>query len=494
MKKIFKFAAIAACVTFLFSSCEDMELLKEHPKQADASTFISNYASAQAEVNAMYYHLRRDKVYGRYLCVLTEALSDYAYGRGNYATSYQTGLTAGGVGFVKDTWAVLYRSIRVGNDILRNLDGAKMSATEYKYITGEIRFLRALAYSELVKYWGAVPFFDENNMDDFNKPRTDADQIWQFVYDEADYASKSLPKKVEQIGRPTRYAASMLKGVASLYLERWADAQEAFEFVISSNRYSLVPVSVPDDFEKLFGASTNGNTEEVFAFKFIEDDGCQSKFFWMFVCNPNPIRPTGALGIWTKKDLPFIQNWDKADLRYKYDIYTGSSNGTLASLAGAGNGAICLKFRDTESTGEGSANDYPLYRYADCLLWAAEARCKALGAPDATALEYVNMIRRRAYGLKATSPQPSDYKLEDYSDTDKFMELVLKERGYELCFEGKRYSDLKRLGKLAEYAVKGGKVSSESEVQDAAWWWPIPSDEFNYNNALDPTVDQNPGY
>lgn len=34
------------------------------------------------------------------------------------------------------------------------------------------------------------------------------------------------------------------------------------------------------------------------------------------------------------------------------------------------------------------------------------------------------------------------------------MELLLQERGYETAFEGKRYCDLKRCGKLAEYAVR----------------------------------------
>lgn len=494
MKNIFKYAAILAGAAVLLASCEEMEMLQEHPKQADASTFVANYESAQAEINSIYYHLRRTEVYGRYLSVLTESLVDYAYGRGNYATSYSTGLTSGGVKFVKDTWAVLYRAIRISNELLNSLDNATLTATERKYLTGEIRFLRALSYSELAKYWGAVPFFDEENMADFNKPRTEEKTIWQFVFDEADYASTALPKAVDEVGRPTRYAACMLKATAAMYLEKWADAQAALETVITSNRYSLIQVTQPDDFEKMFGVSTNGNKEEIMAFKYLEDDGCQSKFFWMFLCNPNPIRATGALGIWTKKDLKFIQEWDNNDLRYKYDLYGGSNNGTLASLAGAENGVICIKFRDRNSTGEGSANDWPLYRYAECLLLAAEARCKTLGAPDAQAMEYVNMIHRRAYGLKSTSAQPSDYALTDYNDTEKFMELVLKERGYELCFEGKRYADLKRLGKLAEYAVKGGKLTDESEVGDAAYWWPIPDDEFNYNNALDPTKDQNPGY
>lgn len=58
----------------------------------------------------------------------------------------------------------------------------------------------------------------------------------------------------------------------------------------------------------------------------------------------------------------------------------------------------------------------------------------------------------------------------------------------------KRYNDLKRCGKLAEAALAAGRISALSEVGDAAYWWPIPTDEFNYNMALDQTKDQNPGY
>ena len=81
-----------------------------------------------------------------------------------------------------------------------------------------------------------------------------------------------------------------------------------------------------------------------------------------------------------------------------------------------------------------------------------------------------------------------------YASKDAFLALVLQERGYETIFEGKRYNDLKRCGKLAEAALAAGRISALSEVGDAAYWWPIPTDEFNYNMALDQTKDQNPGY
>lgn len=468
-----------------------MEVLQEHPKQANASSFMVNAETVQAEVNSIYYQLRRDKAYGRYLIVLTESLSDYCWGRGNYATSYETGLTSGGKTFTQDTWAVLYRAIRFSNDILRNIPNVKLSKDERKALTAEVRFLRALSYSNLVKYWGAVPFFDETNMDDFNKARTDAKTIWEFIIEECSYARENLPKVTTELGRPTKYAADMLLAEAALYMENYSLAQEATEEIINSGIYSLLAVTKPDDFEALFSAEPKVTPEEIFFIKYNRDE--PSMFFWMFICKPNPVRETGALGIYSDKiKNKFMAEWDENDLRKKYDLYEPKTNGTLNGLTS--NGLICLKYRDYESSGETGANDNPVYRYADALLYAAEARCKALGAPDAVAMEYVNKIHRRAYGHPQDKAHASDYKLSDWPTTEKFMELVLKERGYELCYEGKRYCDLKRLGLLAEYAVKAGKVASVNEVKDAAWWWPIPSDEFNYNTALDPAKDQNPGY
>ena len=68
--------------------------------------------------------------------------------------------------------------------------------------------------------------------------------------------------------------------------------------------------------------------------------------------------------------------------------------------------------------------------------------------------------------------------------------MVLQERGYEFDLEGKRWSDLKRTGKATEIilAVKGKTVAPKNYL------WPIPVNEFNFNKAMDPAKDQNPGY
>lgn len=476
----------------LGTACEDMSGLEEHPKKIDATTFLSNAKEVESEINACYYQFRRSVAFGRYLVILNEALADYAIGRGNYDTSFTYGLSSGGQGNSKDTWAVLYRVIRFANNIIDGIPGADLSATEYANLTGEVRYLRAFAYATLVKQYGAVPFFDETNMNDFNKPRTSTDEIWKFVIDEADYAIENLPETATEAGRPTRYAALMLKTEACLYTGRYAEAASASAQIISSGKYALYEVSVADDFQGIFGNSANATTEEVWYMKYNRDSG--SYMCYLYLCKPNPYNNMGALGIYTDyKNNKFIANWDNKDLRYQFTLYKQSSNGTLNSLTKTG--MICVKFRDSEWTsGQTTANDNPIYRYADVLLYNAEAACRAAGAPTQEMMEKVNMVRRRAYGLKPTQTSSIDYKLADYSTQEAFIDLILKERGYETAFEGKRYNDLKRCGKLAEAALAAGRISSLSDVGDAAYLWPIPTDEFNYNTALDPTKDQNPGY
>lgn len=473
----------------LLVGCGDW--LREEPRRVDSDGFMRNAAEVRGVVNSIYYELERDAAFGRYLVVVPESLSDYCYGRGNYASTYSEGLTSGAAGFVKDTWAVLYRAVRFANQVMKGMEEASLTAEEYSALSAETRFLRALCYSYLVRYWGAVPFYDESCMEGFDRPRRAADEIWEYVAGELRDVAPDLPETAAG-GRPTRYAALALLCEASLYTGRWEEAETAAREVIASGRYSLVSVGAPDDFLKVFGHRVNLSPEEIFYIKFNRYAG--SSFAWMYLAKPYAPTNMGALGIYTDSVRNrAVAGWDRADMRYGFALYAQTGNGTLNSLTRSG--MICTKFRDTEWTsGSSTANDMPLIRYADLLLWHAEAACRAAGAPTAAALESLNAVRRRAYGYDPAQPSAADFTPEECPTTEAFIDLVVRERGYELCFEGKRYCDLKRLGRLASAAAQAGRVASEAEVGEAAWWWPLPTDEFNYNGALDPVKDQNPGY
>lgn len=88
--------------------------------------------------------------------------------------------------------------------------------------------------------------------------------------------------------------------------------------------------------------------------------------------------------------------------------------------------------------------NFPIIRYADVLLIAAEADLKVNGTPSIVAVEYYNQVRRRAFGYDYRTPVP----VFDVSTFD--IQDIMDERSRELCFEGQRRNDLIRWGKMEE--------------------------------------------
>ncbi len=89
--------------------------------------------------------------------------------------------------------------------------------------------------------------------------------------------------------------------------------------------------------------------------------------------------------------------------------------------------------------------NFPILRYADVLLMAAEADLKLNGGtPSATAVGYYNKVRRRAFGFtEASGAIPPGVVVTTFTMTD-----LMDERSRELCFEGQRRNDLLRWGMM----------------------------------------------
>lgn len=85
-----------------------------------------------------------------------------------------------------------------------------------------------------------------------------------------------------------------------------------------------------------------------------------------------------------------------------------------------------------------TACHFPILRYADVLLMAAEANLMSAKGDYAKGLEYLNQVRRRAYGKDVYQKCPE----VDFSSYT--LETIMDERSRELCFEGVRRMDLIR--------------------------------------------------
>ena len=147
--------------------------------------------------------------------------------------------------------------------------------------------------------------------------------------------------------------------------------------------------------------------------------------------------------------------------------------------------------------------DYYLLRLADVYLLYAEASIK--GGDNATGLEYLNKVKRRAYGLPINSPSAIDYK----SLTDKTSAAnplspdpvlgnnpLYYERWAELFNEGTWWFDVCRWkigdSEAAYYvsAINATQPLTATFSDSKSYTWPIPLSEINTNSK----IVQNPGY
>jgi hypothetical protein len=314
--------------------------------------------------------------------------------------------------------------------------------------------------------------------------RSTVDEVYSLILSDLDYAEGKLPDSSDQVGRPTKWAAKTLLADVCLHLKRYQEARDKAAEVIASNKFSLVPVSSVEDFqEKVFGPTLVSTSEEIFYFKYSRQAGQGNYLMWIINHEATGVfKYGGAYAVFADAANPLYQNWDDNDLRkgLLQNVDFGVRPTTL----------VTTKFGDKEPPNQnGGGNDDPVYGYPDLLLIYAEAANAVANGPTAEAMEAVNKVHRRAYGYDSETSSPIDFQLADYN-VNSFLDLVLRERLYEFNFEGKRWHDLKRTGKARDFVLTNKGIT----VEDACFLWSIPVSEMNYNKALDPKNDQNPGY
>jgi len=156
-------------------------------------------------------------------------------------------------------------------------------------------------------------------------------------------------------------------------------------------------------------------------------------------------------------------------------------------------GYAISKFKNVTSTGAIGSDptgtfvdtDFPVFRLADVYLMYAEAVLRGgAGGDRATALQYVNAVRTRAYDGSTAG---------NITDAQLTLPFLLDERGRELLWEGHRRTDLIRFGEFTGgtyvWQWKGGSHSGTATA-DFRNLMPIPSTDIVNN----PTLKQNPGY
>jgi hypothetical protein len=388
-----------------------------------------------------------------------------------------------------DIWNWMFAGVQRTNYFMENKDKTDFEGKEQ--MIGEIRFLRAYYYFELVKWFGPVPLKIDKRFelgDETTIPRSSVADVFAQIEADLMYADSVLDYTAPETGRVTKGAAQALLGKAYLYQEKFSEAALVLETLITDGPYSLVT-----DYNAIFEMDGENGTESVFEVQYIDVEGAG---FGCLQCSEGNVA-VGFSGV-RGYDGPlftsgFSFNIPTQDAVDEFEIddprkgvaildiaawadSTGAEYSTGYEHTGYYNRKYLPRKRSANAQPDlnlTNPNNYRAIRYADVLLMAAEAYNRG-NIDDTKAQGYLSEVRRRAFG-----DTNHDIDLTGSSLTD----AIYHERRVELLGEGHHFFDLVRTGRAA--AEIDGFVEGKHEV------FPIPLEEIQFSNG---NWQQNPNY
>ena len=182
MKKIIRNILILLSMV----SCEDI-LDKSPLDRISENNVWNDELLIQAYVNASYLSIE----HGFYQGMLSSAC-DECYdinNTGSYFYIQRGELTADNISSISshmNIWKAAYSNIRSMNIFLKNIEASPVSEGSKQKMKGEMKFIRAFVYANLIWRYGGVPLFDDvfELNDDYAATRSSYDDCVDFICDE----------------------------------------------------------------------------------------------------------------------------------------------------------------------------------------------------------------------------------------------------------------------------------------------------------------------
>ena len=376
-------------------------------------------------------------------------------------------------------WSYDYEGVSRANQAISTLeDQEAIAATDLDEATrdrllGEVYFLRAFYYFDLLNNFGGVPLVTDP-LESFEEAyrvstRSSEADVLALIKSDLQRAVELLPtQKYSSDSEPWRAslgAAKAMQAKVALYEQDWNQVIEYVNELQAWDFYALNP-----HYFDAFDVTKEYNEDEViFAYDHRQE------------VNPSEGNGLGALMGWgfVAPTPDFLAAFESNDPRrgYTVDTVAQQSNKLLGTTDGSYKG-------NADSPG-----NKVYIRYADVLLWQAEALIQR--SEVEAGLQIVDRIRERARNTPTVdgSTPPAD-ALPDYAgrglSQDEALEALRHERRVELGFESQRFDDLKRWGIADEVLTDLGK-----NFQEQNYLYPIPQGEIDRSGGQ---IEQNPGY
>ena len=470
-------------------------------------------------------------------------------------------------GLIWNTWENAYKAISRANFALRSLENIDAAEFSNKAIRlGELRFLRGHLHFVLKILFNEVPYIDETLTDEeivtVSNDALTNDQLWEKIAEDFQFAVDKLPEtQPGEPGRANKLSAKAYLAKVRLYQAytqdenhnvTGIDAAKLNEVVtltsdiINSGNYQLQP-----DFGENFLDGYDNGPESIFAIQYSINDGTQIGRLsmstslnyslapqygccWFHSASQNMVNAFGTdagglpkfttfndvaltdadltpTGAFIDPRIDHTMGIQGHPFKYQPDVlYDHSWERVPALYGGFGNmkeqqAADCPCFKKVGPF-YGSSKNIDIIRYADVLLWKAEALIE-LGR-QAEALPLINEVRTRAKNSTgrtkhANGTNPSNYRISEYTNaswTQDYARTALQwERRLEFAMEGPRLFDLVRWGIAAETlnAYLAKEKTRRAYLANAVFtkgrdeYFPIPQREIDFTKGL---YKQNPKY
>jgi len=450
------------CIALL--SCKKSFLTIVPQSQATDVAFYKTTADINNAVNGAYTPLQ-SLYYGTFI--------DMMEARGDNVENLNPGANAG-TEFnidrfiaksdntdIKSAWQGIYNGISRCNNTLVHLDVVTDPALKSQF-EGELRFLRALHYFNIVRMWGAAPLvLSPISAGDAKKMgRSSVQDLYAAIEADLTRAINLLPatyKNATDLGRATQGAAKTLLGKVYLTEAKYAQAVSILKDLITPGNaygYSLLP-----NVASVFDVNNKMNAEIIFAVRFNKTLVNQGHGLPPYFNQPG-------------LDPKLISAYEPADTRA--DL--------LNTVTLDANDKPVKKYYDTfDPNTKYLGNDFIVLRYADVLLMYAEALNETGYSTDT--FTYLNAVRSRAH---ASTLLPGALP-----NQVSFRSAVLLERRLELPLELHRWFDLIRTN-TAIAALQNSGLTPLS-IQTYQYLYPIPQSELDISTNKS-GFTQNPGY
>jgi len=454
---------------------------------------------------------------------------------------------------IRDVWARAYSGIRQANVMITKMPIVPWTGVQDKVrIEGEMHFIRAFLYFELIKRFGGVPLITrayEVN-ENLDLPRNTYQECVNLIltdlaaaetlpleYDNANYGRATLGAARALKARVLLYAASKLNNEAN-DKTKWEAAAKAAKDVMDMNLYSLQPTysdilnvaSSPEYIMmKIRGPRANSENKIV--------DFSQSPGSGSISGSMNPTQ--NHVDLYEMKNGKAINDptsgylpnspYANRDPRLGFNVlyndqpwqgrrlqmWDGGKDYLSTNTIYTATRYYCRKYWPEpyirNVTGTALLN-FIYFRYAEILLNYAEAQNEAVG-PDASVYDAINLIRSRGKDVASVpvAERVDMPALPTGLTQDQMRERIRNERAVELAFEDHRWYDIMRWKAGPEIVAKPvfgmnvvrntngsftyNKVLLPNTYQkvflDHMHRYPIPRTEINKSNNI---LLQNPGW